>query len=308
MPSFIRRGRGLPAFAAATVAVMVAVILWGAVVRITSSGGGCGSHWPLCNGDFFPHHPRVATIIEFTHRATTGICSTLALLVLAWTFLADTTKRARIAAVVSVFLLFVEAFLGRALVIHGYVENNISDARSIMQCVHFTNTMLLLAAFTLTWWWLRDEDPTVTPTSAQKPLAVAAILLTLIVGATGSVAALADTLFPSPSLSAALASDFAANAPLLVRMRWMHPAAFVLACIAIVWLCLRVRMRTASVVTALLALQFVLGAGDVLFLAPWWMQVLHLLGADLFWIALVVLASESVQTRSAAIAKDASPK
>jgi len=298
MLRFIRQGRGLPAFAATTVAVMVAVILWGAVVRITSSGGGCGSHWPLCNGDFFPHHPRVATIIEFTHRATTGICSTLALLVLAWTFFADTTKRARIAAIVSVFLLFVEAFLGRALVIHGYVENNISDARSIMQCVHFTNTMLLLAAFTLTWWWLRDDDPKISP--APKPLATAAILLTLIVGATGSVAALADTLFPSPSLSAAFAADFAANAPLLVRMRWMHPAAFVLACIAIAWLCLRVRTRTASVVTALLVLQFVLGAGDVLFLAPWWMQVLHLLGADLFWIALVVFASDSFRTKSAA--------
>jgi heme a synthase len=298
MPAFIRRGRGLPAFAATTVAVMVAVILWGAVVRITSSGGGCGSHWPLCNGDFFPHHPRVATIIEFTHRATTGICATLALLVLAWTFLAKTTRRARVAAVVSVLLLFVEAFLGRALVIHGYVENNTSDARSIMQCVHFTNTMLLLAAFTLTWWWLRDDAP--ASSSAPKPLAAAAILLTLVVGATGSVAALADTLFPSPSLSAAFASDFAANAPLLVRMRWMHPAAFVFACIAVLWLCVRVRSRTASIVAGLLVLQFVLGAGDVLFLAPWWMQVLHLLGADVFWIALVILASESVRTRSIA--------
>jgi cytochrome c oxidase assembly protein subunit 15 len=297
MPGFVRQGRGLAKFAAATVAVMVGVILWGAVVRTTSSGGGCGNHWPLCNGDFFPHHPRVATIIEFTHRATTGLCSTLALLVLVWTFIAQTRRRARIAAVVSVVFLFVEAFLGRALVIHGYVENNISDARSVMQCIHFTNTMLLLGAFTLTWWWLRDKRESVRASS--KPLAAAALVLTVVVGATGSVAALADTLFPSPSLGAAIASDFAANAPLIVRMRWLHPAAFVLACVAVLGLCLRARGRAASAVAGLLALQFVIGAGDVLLLAPQWLQILHLLGADLFWIALVVLASESLESETA---------
>src|ERR1700761_2591746 len=98
MSNFIRRGRGLPAFAATTVAVMVAVILWGAVVRITSSGAGCGNHWPLCNGDFFPHHPRLATIIEYLHRSMTGIVTTLVAALIAWTFLSrprgDRARRA----------------------------------------------------------------------------------------------------------------------------------------------------------------------------------------------------------------------
>jgi len=52
--------------------------------------------------------------------------------------------------------------------------------------------------------------------------------------------------------------------------------------------------RLSLVVTSLLALQFVLGVADVLLLAPAWMQLLHLLGADLYWVALVVLAGEVI--------------
>jgi cytochrome c oxidase assembly protein subunit 15 len=56
--------RALPIYAAVVVGFMVLVILEGAIVRATGSGAGCGNHWPLCNGDFFPHHPRLATVIE----------------------------------------------------------------------------------------------------------------------------------------------------------------------------------------------------------------------------------------------------
>ncbi len=290
---WIRSGRGLPTFALATVVVMVLVILWGAVVRITSSGGGCGNHWPLCNGVYFPQHPRMATLIEFTHRATTGVCSTLALLVLAWTFLVPSTSRiARTAAVVSVVFLFIEAFLGRALVIHGYVERNTSDARSIMQCVHFTNTMALLAAFTLTWWWLRPLVLPVAPPhedgKTYPALSALSLLLAVLVGATGSVAALADTLFPSPNLTAALLQDFAAGAPLIVRMRWIHPTATVLMTLILGYLCVVRRTGLAKTVFALLGSQIVAGVLDVLLLAPSWMQIVHLLGADLCWIVSVL--------------------
>ena len=48
------------------------VILWGAWVRITGSGAGCGEHWPDCNGQVVPRDPGVETLIEFTHRATSG--------------------------------------------------------------------------------------------------------------------------------------------------------------------------------------------------------------------------------------------
>ena len=70
------------------VAYNVLVILWGAVVRATGSGAGCGDNWPLCNGDFFPHHPRLATIIEFAHRSMTGVSTVLVIGLVVWTFYA----------------------------------------------------------------------------------------------------------------------------------------------------------------------------------------------------------------------------
>lgn len=292
LPRFIRQGRGLPQFAAATVATMVLVILWGAVVRATGSGAGCGAHWPLCNGEVLPHHPRLATLIEFTHRATSGICSTLSLLVIVWTFLARPKgDRSRTAAVCSGLLIVTEALLGRALVLHGWVDRNTSDMRAVMQCIHFTNTLLLLAAFTLMWWWLRPRSA-MHAGPGSRTVAVLALIATIVVGATGSVAALADTLFPAPSLSAAIAQDFSAAAPLLVRMRWVHPASAIAGALCVLWLCFRLRTRTARWLGALLASQIVLGACDVLLLAPTWLQVLHLLGADLYWIVLVVLCAD----------------
>ncbi len=202
--------------------------------------------------------------------------------------------RARKAAVWSGVLLITEALLGALLVLGGYVDRNTSDARVVVQCVHFTNTMLLLAALTLTWWWLRKppfEPRTAIESPRSRSLAWLAIALTVLTGATGSVAALADTLFPSPSLREGFMSDFAANAPLLLHMRWMHPAAAVLALIAAIALCTKLPRAGARWLGALLVLQVVLGIADLVSLTPIALQVLHLLGADLFWIALVATAS-----------------
>ena len=289
----LREGRGLTAYAWCVLAFMVLVVLEGAIVRATGSGAGCGNHWPLCNGDFFPHHPRLATIIEYTHRSMTGFCVTLVTVLIAWVFFARAKgERARKAAVWVGVLLLTEALLGAVLVIGGYVERNASDARVFVQGIHFTNTMLLLAALTLTAWWLRRNQETSSAPTEARSLAWIGLLATIVVGATGAVAALADTLFPSPSLRAGLADDFAATAPLIVRMRWLHPAAAIIGVVCVAWLCLRVRSKVARWVVALLVLQLVLGTGDVLLLAPTWMQVLHLLGADLYWIALVALCAD----------------
>jgi cytochrome c oxidase assembly protein subunit 15 len=288
----------LKAFAWGVVGYNILVILWGAVVRATGSGAGCGDRWPLCNGDFFPHHPRLATVIEFAHRSMSGVATALIVALAVWTFYATHRgDRARRAVLASVFFLVTEALLGAALVLGGYVEHNISTARVIMQSIHFTNTMMLLGALGLTAWWLSSEAWHENSLSRNKTLtwpAWIAVAATMIVGATGAVAALADTLFPSPSLQAALAADFAATAPLLVRMRWMHPAAAAVSFCCVLWMVVRVRSTLGWIVTGLLGLQLVLGLVDVLLLAPTWMQVLHLLGADLYWIALVVLASELI--------------
>lgn len=288
---------GLVRYAWGVVGYNILVILWGAVVRATGSGAGCGDNWPLCNGDFFPHHPRLATVIEFAHRSMTGVATALVVGLVLWTFFATKAgARARRAVVASMAFLVTEALLGAVLVLGGYVKDNISTARVVMQSIHFTNTMLLLASLALTAWWLGDElrggsAKTGRRLSGAAWLAVAA---TIVMGATGSLAALADTLFPSPSLRAAFASDFAANSPLLIRMRWMHPAAALVGACCVLWLIVRLRSRLSRIVAALLVLQFVLGIGDVLLLSPTWMQVVHLLGADLYWVALVCLAADAI--------------
>jgi cytochrome c oxidase assembly protein subunit 15 len=276
---------------------MVLVILWGAVVRATGSGAGCGDHWPLCNGQFFPSHPRLATVIEFAHRSMSGFLTTLIAALIGWTFLRlPRGHRARRAAVWTGILLITEALLGAVLVKGGYVEANTSNARVAMQCIHFTNTMLLLAALTLTWWWARERQP-LTAAPRLRPVAWLTLAATILTGATGSVAALADTLFPSSSLLAALAQDLNAHAPLIVRMRWLHPAAAILALGCALWLSLGIGGRLGRWVLALIATQFLLGGMDVLLLAPIWMQMLHLLTADLYWIALVVACTEVLSTK-----------
>jgi cytochrome c oxidase assembly protein subunit 15 len=286
-----REGRWLSLYAACVLAFMVLVILEGAVVRATGSGAGCGNHWPLCNGEVIPHHPRIATMIEFAHRSLTGILSTMVIALIVWVFVVSVKgERVRRAAKWVGVLLLTEALLGAVLVKGAYVEKNASDMRVFVQCIHFTNTMLLVAALALTWWWSRERAPLMA-NAESKNIAWFSVIATLVVGATGSVAALADTLFPAPSLMAGLRDDFSAGAPLLVRMRWIHPASTVVAVTCVAWLCWRVRGTAVIWLGGLMVAQLVLGAGDVLLLAPTWMQVVHLLGADLYWVALVVVCA-----------------
>ena len=73
-------------YAWAVLAYNVAVVLWGALVRVTGSGAGCGNHWPLCNGMAAPLSPSAATAIEFTHRMMSGLDAFLVLGLLVWAF------------------------------------------------------------------------------------------------------------------------------------------------------------------------------------------------------------------------------
>jgi cytochrome c oxidase assembly protein subunit 15 len=293
-PVNTRSTRGARAWAWATLALFVVVVLEGAVVRATSSGGGCGSHWPLCNGELLPHHPRLATIIEFTHRSLTGISTTMFAVLIAWTYRV-TPKRhpARLASVVAGILLLIEGALGAVLVLGGYVEKNASVARVFVQGIHFTNTMLLLAAATVVAVLLGRPRTALSQINMGRPMLLA-LLASILTGATGSVAALADTLFPSPSLGAAIAADFAAASPLLIRMRWIHPASavFVIACtlVLIVGFSRRGYSTLAIGLASNLVAQIVVGLVDVLLLAPTTIQVLHLFSADVFWISLVAIA------------------
>ncbi len=289
-------------FAWAVLAYFVAVILWGGLVRATGSGAGCGDHWPLCNGTVMQHSPRVDTMIEFTHRITSGLSFFSAVGLLIWTF-AGTMRGhlARTAAIASVAFTLIEAILGALLVKLGLTAQSTSPLRAPYLALHLANTLLLLASLALTAHllsrargYLRGDVRLVAPFGAAL-----GIVVVLAVGVTGSLAALGDTLFPAHSLSSALTQDFAAGSTWLLRWRWTHPTIAFLACVFLIWLLVRAAQRNAywdnrvlsAVVLILLATQYILGVLDVTLLAPVWLQIAHLLGADALWIALIVLTA-----------------
>jgi heme a synthase len=293
-----RASQTLVRFAWGVVGYNVLVILWGALVRATGSGAGCGNHWPLCNGQVIPLSPRMDTVIEFTHRCMTGGSTFLVIGLLVWTF-RETIKgqAARVLAVASMVLLLNEAFLGALLVKLGYVTGNQSMGRVVVLSIHLSNTLLLLAALTLTARLLGTGQlwHELSARGGKKLWAFVGLAATLVVGVSGSLAALGDTLFPASSLRAAFAQDFAAGAPWLLRLRGVHPVSAVVAAGFVIWLVGHAKRagtgRLGGLVVALLTFQFALGVADVLLLAPVWMQILHLLGADLYWVALVTLAA-----------------
>ncbi len=284
------------------------VILWGAVVRATGSGAGCGSHWPLCNGEVVPRDPSVATLIEFSHRATSGLALILVLWLTVWVFRGlKAPHPARRMAGWSMGFMVGEAAVGAALVLLEYVDQNTSVARAAVMAVHLMNTFLLLAALVLTCWALRTGKGLPWGSLGQQPealrvgLAVAGLLM---VGATGAVAALGDTLFPAASLAEKLTQDFAEGAHPAVRWRFLHPLIAVLVSVHLFLLC-RPRLegggrrtpaagslRLSNAVVWLVLAQVAAGVVNVSLLAPVGMQLLHLLLADSLWLAFVLWVAD----------------
>ncbi len=282
----------------------LAVILWGAFVRATGSGAGCGAHWPLCNGEVLPRAPALETLVEFTHRVTSGV-ALLAVFYLAFRAFREKAAGhpARRAAAASVFFILTEAAVGAGLVLFRLVADNESVARALFMAVHLMNTFVLLACLALTAHFASaDERPRLGPRALPHLVAAVALML---VGTSGAIAALGDTLYPARSLLGGLAADVSPTAHVLVRLRVAHPllalvgAATVLVAAASV---LRAHAEpalrsTAWSLSALVVLQLLVGLVNVLLLAPVWMQLVHLLLADAVWIAFVLLAVRALAAR-----------
>ena len=203
-------------YAWSVLAFNIAVVLWGAFVRATGAGAGCGQHWPLCNGEMLPRSPSLNTIIEFTHRATSGIDLALVALLVFWAFRAFPKYHAvRQAATLSAIFLMTEALLGAALVLLEHVAGNQSSARAYSLSAHLLNTLTLLACLTLTAWWATRKAPLRVAGRAAW-MAACSLGIVMILGVSGAIAALGDTLFPSRSLAEGLARDFDPAASIFV--------------------------------------------------------------------------------------------
>jgi heme a synthase len=279
----------------------VAVILWGAFVRATGSGAGCGEHWPLCNGTALPRSPTLETMVEFTHRVTSGLALMLCIGLVIFAFRRFPRRHlARRAAVAALFFEFMEAVLGAALVLLGQVAKDKSVARGYTLSIHLINTLLLVAAFTIVVW---ASGRGVVAMRARVPgwrIAFGAAFAGLLVLAvSGTIAALGDTLFPSASLAEGFRQDFAANAHPFVRLRVWHPAIAVMVAIGLASLCYAVMARktgedatrSARWVLLLVVAQIGVGTMNLTLMAPVALQIVHLAAADALWIAFVMLGA-----------------
>lgn len=266
------------------------VILWGAFVRATGSGAGCGSHWPLCNGEVIPPSPTVQTVIEFTHRLTSGLALVgVAALVWFGRRLFPRGHAVRAWAWASLGFILIEALLGAGLVLLEYVERNASAGRAVYLCAHLTNTFLLLAALLGVVWHASHEDVRWrwAGVSAWQRAALAAVLLASL---TGAIAALGDTIYPAVSMLEGIRQELSPDSPALLRLRLMHPVVSVAAAVVVLAAVFQsVRGRLQRGIAGWVVLQLAAGAVNVLLLAPVWMQILHLALAAALW--LLVFAS-----------------
>lgn len=274
----------------------VFVILWGAFVRATGSGAGCGSHWPLCNGVVVPRDPATATVIEFTHRLTSGLALILVIGAAVWAFrLFPKGSWVRKASLAAVALILVEALLGAGLVLLELVDQNKSIGRAVYLCAHLTNTLLLLGALISTAWLGARPDWKPAAGPFRKKLN-AGLWLAILAGVTGALAALGDTLYPAISLLEGVKDDFAHGSPALLRLRLFHPVLAGLAGAYLVWLATSIAKQanrpSARFLFGIVFVQLLAGLVNVLLLAPVWMQLLHLGLGNLLWAALVVLRLE----------------
>ena len=283
-----------------TLAFNVLVILGGTIVRATGSGDGCGESWPKCGDQFIPPNPTVETLIEFSHRASSflaGIGVAAVFFLALWVF----PKRhiVRKAATWSGIFLVIEALLGAALVLYGWVDDDVSLGRSIVVPLHLTNTFLLLGALTLTaWWGSGNARPQRSISSASGRWVVIGAVVLIVIGATGALNALADTVFPADSVAGDLADKFGPTAPILSRLRIIHPLVSVLGGMVVAWIATgqsrRASERTrrmASTVTFVVLSQMFIGIANIFFLTPLALQVLHLVVADILWIAYVIFGA-----------------
>ena len=269
-----------------TLAFNVLVIIGGAVVRATGSGDGCGESWPKCGDQFIPPSPSVETAIEFTHRASSFLAGlgVLALVVLAFRFF-PRRHVVRTAAFVSGVVLVVEALLGAALVLYGWVDDDVSLGRTIVVPLHLANTFLLLGSLTLTAWWGsgRPVPRSRSTRTADFGWAVTGAVILVVLGATGALNALADTVFPSDSVTSDLADKFGPTAPMLSRLRIVHPVVSVIGGMAVAWIATsrsrrgsEMTKRLAAAVTWIVLSQMFIGIANIFFLTPLSLQLLHL--------------------------------
>lgn len=286
----------------------ILVIAWGAWVRISHSGDGCGESWPLCHGEFIPVEAAKSqgnrTWVEFTHRIMSGL---FGILVIWLTYSVhrnfERSHPIRLAAKLSLAFTLTEALLGAKLVLFGLVGSNASGLRGLIMSLHFLNSAILVASLSATAFfgsrshWRRRDFADLLGRGPIRHLPILGLLGLVILGMTGTIAALSTTLFPAKSLLDGIFQDLNPQ-HVFLRLRILHPVlgVFVGAALAALFVVvaeatsdsgIRRRSRTLAIT---LAGTVVIGAITLLWLSPFALRLVHLILAHTivilftFWV------------------------
>ncbi|WP_240738414.1 COX15/CtaA family protein [Deinococcus fonticola] len=287
----------------------ILVILWGAVVRITGAGAGCGDHWPLCDGRVVPHSFTFERVIEFSHRLTSGASGLIAIALVVLAFRATPRGHlARTGALWTLGLILLEGLVGGVQVLLGLTATSTDPARGFVQGIHMANTFALLGAALLTALWA-SGNPALRLRGQGRAglLSYLGLALLLLMAMAGAVTALGDLLFLPEGGSVGISTvkkDFAVTASIIENLRVVHPLLSVVGAVYLAYLAAWLRRerpdaqvtRWSRAVWALLAVQLVAGFVNVALRAPAWMQLTHLLLACVMWLATVMLVYRALTT------------
>lgn len=280
------------------------VILWGAWVRISHSGDGCGSSWPTCQGALVPDLTSQKTWTEYAHRVMSGLYGIFSLFLTGYLIKIKGSKHpATKISYVTLFLTLTEALLGAKLVLSGLVSTNSSVERVFVVALHQINSLLLSGSIFWTYLVLKNNDRGAVKLVWRRVQSLVLIVFFFAIATTGSWAALSGSLFPSEGLIHGLQQDFSSNSHVVVRLRILHPLmALLLGGLVLFYLqqqisekshedFKKVNRHTLGVLT----FSLLFGISTLFFLSPVWMKLTHLLLVHLLWAQLLtwILASSS---------------
>ena len=275
--------------------VSIFSIIAGAIVRATGSGDGCGSSWPTCNGEIIPKFDTSSELIEFSHRSISGILLIITLIIFVKSFKDEVPILQKKIIWFLTFFVLLEALIGAVIVIYEWVGLNSSPPRIIAVPLHLVNTFGLLGTYTLLF-HLTKNSKTNLINFFDRGFKIG-LFLFLLSGTTGSIAALADAIFPSESFIAGLAEDFDSKSQILTRLRILHPLFASALSVYLYSEANRLQSEYKLItknIKLLILLGVLLGVLNVVLNIILPLSILHLLIADFLWIVYIYKSAEKI--------------
>lgn len=261
------------------------VIFWGAWVRISHSGDGCGDHWPLCQAEFIPDLTEKKTFIEYFHRLMTGAYGIIVFFIF-FKLRNHARELVRKLNIWLLVLMITEALIGALLVKLSLVTVNDSYMRLLFMILHQLNSFMLTG---VTYLLFKAINPEFNFKPSKK------LVLFLVVSVTGAIAALSVTLFPSISLLQGIIDDFSHDSHIFIKLRVVHPfLAVTIMSGFMVWLFMKNQTRFAL---EILFAMFI-GVITLVTLSPVGLKIAHLGIAHVLWARFLSLNWNSLQAKT----------